>query len=64
VDGLLVPPDDPAALTGALGRLLRDADLRRALGERAVDVRARFAVDRIAQRWERLLGAPAGAGRA
>ena len=64
VDGLLVPPDDPAALTGALGRLLRDADLRRALGERAVDVRARFAVDRIAQRWENVLGAPAGAGRA
>jgi glycosyltransferase involved in cell wall biosynthesis len=34
-DGLLVPPGDAAALAGSLGRLMDDADLRRALGERA-----------------------------
>lgn len=33
VEGLLVPPGDPAALAAALGRVLRDAHLRRQLGE-------------------------------
>jgi glycosyltransferase involved in cell wall biosynthesis len=31
--GLLVPPDDPGALAGAIGRLLDDAALRRRLGD-------------------------------
>ncbi|WP_245687056.1 glycosyltransferase family 4 protein [Streptacidiphilus griseoplanus] len=34
---LLVPPGDPAALTGAVGRLLTDPGLRRRLGEAARD---------------------------
>jgi len=34
-EGLLVPPRDPAALTAALRRLVRDPDLRRDLGARA-----------------------------
>src|SRR5262249_20949455 len=33
VTGLLVPPDDPAALAGAIERLLGDPALRRRLGE-------------------------------
>jgi glycosyltransferase involved in cell wall biosynthesis len=33
--GLLVPPDDPAALASAIGELLRDADLGRALASAA-----------------------------
>jgi glycosyltransferase involved in cell wall biosynthesis len=33
VTGLLVPPDDPGSLAGAIGRLLDDAELRRRLGE-------------------------------
>ncbi|MGQ9750660.1 glycosyltransferase, partial [Desulfosoma sp.] len=54
--GLLVPDGDEAALTEAIGRLLRDATLRAryaALGiQRAADYRA----ERIMPRWEALLG--------
>lgn len=35
VDGLLVPPRDPAALASALGRLLRDRELAERLGRHA-----------------------------
>ena len=35
MDGLLVPPGNPQALAGAIGRLMGDAELRRALGHRA-----------------------------
>lgn len=35
VDGLLVPPDDPAALSAAVQRLIDDPALRRALGQAA-----------------------------
>jgi phosphatidylinositol alpha-1,6-mannosyltransferase len=31
--GLLIPPDDPAQLNEALGRLLRDPELRRRMGQ-------------------------------
>jgi glycosyltransferase involved in cell wall biosynthesis len=34
LDGLLVPPREPAAFAAALARLLGDAALRRRLGER------------------------------
>jgi glycosyltransferase involved in cell wall biosynthesis len=39
VEALLVPPDDPDALQGAVDRALRDAALRQSLVARA---RARF----------------------
>jgi glycosyltransferase involved in cell wall biosynthesis len=49
--GLLVPPDDPAALARAIGRLLADPELASRLGtagrERA---RSEFSVDRMARR--------------
>lgn len=34
-DGLQIPPEDPAALGGAIARLLKDPDLRRRLGQAA-----------------------------
>ncbi|MEZ5176881.1 MAG: glycosyltransferase [Acidimicrobiales bacterium] len=39
--GLLVPPDDPAALAAALDRLLGDADLADRLGRAGADLVAR-----------------------
>lgn len=58
--GLLVPPDDDTALSGALARLIRDPALRTNLGARAAEhVRAHFAADpgiaRLAQRFRPLL---------
>ncbi|MBI4867894.1 MAG: glycosyltransferase family 4 protein [Candidatus Wallbacteria bacterium] len=55
VDGLLVPPLDIPALAAALDRLLRDPDLRLALGARASEVTTRFASERVLQMWDDLL---------
>lgn len=47
--GLLVPPDDPGALAGALSRLLADPEYRRALGGAARQrVERLFSVERMA----------------
>jgi len=46
--GLLMPPEDPFALAQAILRVLRDADLRRRLGEAGfARVRERFGVERM-----------------
>jgi glycosyltransferase involved in cell wall biosynthesis len=46
VEGLLVPPDDPAALAAAISSLVRDRDARRRLGAAAAArVRREFASD-------------------
>jgi glycosyltransferase involved in cell wall biosynthesis len=48
--GLVVEPNDPAALAGALTTLLADADLRRRMGERArARVAETFTVERMAR---------------
>jgi len=53
--GLLVPPDDPAALAAALRRLLGDPELAMSMGRRGREVaRERFAVDRMVERYEQL----------
>lgn len=54
VDGLLVVPDDPAALAQALDRLMGDGELRRQFAARALDARQRFSIDRVAGMWEAL----------
>jgi len=47
--GLLVPPDDPEALSRALQRLIADADLRRHLGAAArAHIAANFTVEKMA----------------
>jgi glycosyltransferase involved in cell wall biosynthesis len=54
-NGLLVPPRDPEALAAALGRLLRDSSLRRALGAAArATALERFDEQLIADQYEAL----------
>ena len=49
--GLLVPPRDPEALAGALGRLLGDSELRTRMGDAGYErVRARFSADAMTGR--------------
>jgi pyruvate-formate lyase-activating enzyme len=60
VDGLLVPPRDPAALAEAITRLDGDADLLARLSAGAREARARVSVERWARR---LLGDAADASR-
>lgn len=55
--GLLVPPRDPEALAEALGWVLRNPDLARALASRgAARAARRFAWPRLARRLDRLYG--------
>jgi glycosyltransferase involved in cell wall biosynthesis len=52
VDGILVWPEDPEALAGALTRLISNPSLRRSLGEAAKEVVHRFSIGRILEDWE------------
>lgn len=54
LDGLLVPLGNVAELTTALDRLMGDALTRQRFAERAVEVRERFSMERIAGMWEKL----------
>lgn len=50
--GLLVPPDEPAALAGALQRLIGEPGLRQSLGDAARGhVAASFTVEKMAERF-------------
>jgi glycogen(starch) synthase len=59
--GLLVPPNDPSALATAMERLIRDPQLRRALGEEAARVARekydfRRYVDRLEEQYQEITG--------
>jgi len=58
--GLLVPPDDPAALARALGRVLGDAALRERLGRAAVGWAARFEWGAVTREISQVLDAARG----
>ncbi len=53
--GVLVPPEDPAALAEALERVLGDAVLRKRLAERGRDRVEDFRIERAIDRYEDLL---------
>jgi glycosyltransferase involved in cell wall biosynthesis/GT2 family glycosyltransferase len=53
VDGILVPPDDPAALAAGLVRLIEDSTLRRRMGTNGREsFEANFSVGRMIERVE------------
>jgi glycosyltransferase involved in cell wall biosynthesis len=54
VDGLLVPAEDTLAMATALDRLMKDEQLRRAMGLRALEDR-RFELPGIVQAWDSML---------
>jgi glycosyltransferase involved in cell wall biosynthesis len=54
IDGLLVRPGDVAGLHVALDRLMGNAALRTRLAMRAMEVRERFSMEKIAGMWEAL----------
>lgn len=56
-NGLLVPPEDVAALAGAMTRLAADPALRNRLGQAAHIAAARFEQGRIMAQWDAVLGA-------
>lgn len=53
-DGILVPQNDHAALVSALGALMEDQVRRADFGRRAIEIRERLSLDRIARQWEEL----------
>ncbi len=63
VTGLVVPPEDPAALAAAIDELVGDPDRRRAMGDAArADAEARFTLDATVAAyvalWQRVLAGP------
>ncbi len=55
VDGVLIPPEDVEALAAEMNRLMSDESERNRLTSRAVEVKERFALDKVMGKWEELL---------
>ena len=62
VDGLLVPPGDPAVLADAVAGVLKDPDLARKLSEAGRARAAEFSWDRVAGELEAVYRAAAASG--
>ncbi|WP_332879713.1 glycosyltransferase family 4 protein [Massilia sp. S19_KUP03_FR1] len=54
IDGVLVPPNNSAALVNALDRVMGDATFRGQLADRAREARERFSIEKIAGMWDAL----------
>jgi len=55
VNGLLIPADDVDALFKALKRLIENPQLRKSLGEEAIEVRETFSEERVMRVWDKVL---------
>lgn len=55
IDGVLVPPQDPASLAAALSALMADPDRRRQLGREARTAAQRYAPEVVMAHWQALL---------
>ena len=56
IDGVLVPPDDVAALARELERLMKDSSERKRLGDAAAVSVGRFRAERILAMWDDVIG--------
>jgi len=54
-NGMVVPPEDVAALTGAVRELIRDTALRERLGNKATGITERYGVESVMETWERII---------
>jgi glycosyltransferase involved in cell wall biosynthesis len=54
VNGLLIPPEDPAALAAGINELIEDPDRRKQLGAGALESSGRYAMPVIRAAWEEL----------
>ena len=54
VDGLLVDAQDAEGLVNSLEQLMSDEEMRKRFSEKAVEVRARFDIQRVAHKWEEI----------
>lgn len=55
IDGILVPSEDIAALSGAMASLMSDEQKRADLSIRVTEVVERFSIEKIMSMWEQLL---------
>ena len=61
IDGILVKPEDPDALAEAMASVMRNAELRRRLGQAAQQNVRRFERSRIMRLWDEMVANLAGA---
>jgi len=57
IDGVLVPPEDTAALAAAMAHLMGDRGERERLAGRASEVLDRFGIEEIMVKWDKLIEA-------
>jgi glycosyltransferase involved in cell wall biosynthesis len=55
IDGVLIPPEDPQALAGAMGRLMDGSETRQRLGSAATEIGDRLSIVHLIDQWEELV---------